>query len=159
MEKDIKVWYDAEGDYLEVLFEKKGGFFRETENDAVMEKVDDEGKIIGFSILNFIAIKRGGPISISLRSDKTRNTYLGLIAQEFQELIPEIVSTGDDAEKTLGMRYAELVPVLIKAIQEQQAIIETLKSQNAASNEKTEKLNKEIEAIKARLGLTAKVEK
>jgi len=68
MEKHIKVWYDAEGDYLEVLFEKKAGFFKETENDAVMEKVDDEGKIIGFSILNFIAIKRGEPISISLKA-------------------------------------------------------------------------------------------
>jgi len=50
MEKHIKVWYDAEGDYLEVLFEKKAGFFKETENDAVMEKVDDEGKIIGFCL-------------------------------------------------------------------------------------------------------------
>ena len=42
MEKEIKIWYDKEGDYLEVLFERKAGYFRETENDAVMEKVDTE---------------------------------------------------------------------------------------------------------------------
>ena len=30
--------YDKEGDYLEVLFERKKGYFRETEHDAVMEK-------------------------------------------------------------------------------------------------------------------------
>ncbi len=39
MGKEIKIWYDKESDYLEVLFEKKAGYFRETENDAVMEKV------------------------------------------------------------------------------------------------------------------------
>ena len=51
MGKEIKVWYDKEGDYLEVLFERKAGYFKETPNDAVMEKVDEEGNIIGFSIL------------------------------------------------------------------------------------------------------------
>ena len=40
----VKVWYDAEGDYLEVIFERKEGYFRETANDRVMEKVDAEGK-------------------------------------------------------------------------------------------------------------------
>ena len=34
----MKVWYDKEADYLEVLFDRKAGYFRETENDAVMEK-------------------------------------------------------------------------------------------------------------------------
>ena len=39
MGKEIKIWYDSEGDYFEVIFERKAGYFRETENDAVMEKV------------------------------------------------------------------------------------------------------------------------
>ena len=30
MEKEIKIWYDKEGDYLEVLFERKEGYFKET---------------------------------------------------------------------------------------------------------------------------------
>ncbi|HAG51174.1 MAG TPA: DUF2283 domain-containing protein [Deltaproteobacteria bacterium] len=67
MGKEIKVWYDKEGDYLEVLFEKKAGYFKETENDAVMEKVDEEGNIIGFSILKVSALKEK-PLSISLES-------------------------------------------------------------------------------------------
>ena len=64
MGKEIKIWYDSEGDYLEVIFERKAGYFRETENDAVMEKGDEEGNIIGFSILN--ALKEREPISVSL---------------------------------------------------------------------------------------------
>lgn len=66
MGKGIKIWYDKEGDYLEVIFEKKAGFFKETKNDAVMEKVDKEGKVIGFSILKVSALKEQKPISVSL---------------------------------------------------------------------------------------------
>ena len=67
MGKEIKIWYDSEGDYLEVIFERKAGYFRETEDDAVMEKVDEEGNIIGFSILKVSALKEREPISVSLR--------------------------------------------------------------------------------------------
>ncbi len=42
MEK-LKVWYDPEGDYLEVMFEKKEGYFKETASDQIMEKVDMKG--------------------------------------------------------------------------------------------------------------------
>ena len=37
MEKEIKILYDKEGDYLEVIFERKAGYFKETENDSVMK--------------------------------------------------------------------------------------------------------------------------
>jgi uncharacterized protein YuzE len=67
MEKEIKVWYDKEGDYLEVLFEIKAGYFKETENDAVMEKVDEDGNVIGFSILKVSALKEKKPLSIELK--------------------------------------------------------------------------------------------
>jgi uncharacterized protein YuzE len=66
MGKEIKIWYDSEGDYLEVIFERKAGYFRETENDAVMEKVDEAGNIIGFSILKVSALKEREPIFVSL---------------------------------------------------------------------------------------------
>lgn len=68
MEKEIMIWYDKEGDYLEVIFERKEGYFRETDNDAVMEKVDKDGKVIGFSILKFSTIKES-PLSISLHTN------------------------------------------------------------------------------------------
>jgi len=54
----VRVWYGPEGDYLEVLFERKAGYFRETEHDQVMEKVDTEGRVIGFSILKVSAFKK-----------------------------------------------------------------------------------------------------
>jgi hypothetical protein len=50
-----------------VLFEKKAGYFKETENDAIMEKIDNEGNVIGFSILKVSALKEQKPISIGLK--------------------------------------------------------------------------------------------
>ncbi len=67
MGEDVRVWYDQEGDYLEVLFDRKKGYFRETDNDAVMEKVDEAGNIIGFSILKVCSLKGQQPLSITLK--------------------------------------------------------------------------------------------
>ena len=43
---------------LKFCLNGKKGYFRETENDAIMEKVDEEGNIIGFSILKVSALKK-----------------------------------------------------------------------------------------------------
>jgi len=60
--------------------------------------------------------------------DRTQeHKSLGLIAQEVQTIIKEVVTTQDNQQKTLGISYTELIPVLTKAIQEQQAQIEVLK--------------------------------
>ena len=63
--KIIKLWFDKEGDYLEVAFEKKAGFFRQTKNDEVMEKVDNKGNILGFSILNVSKLTQK-PLQVTL---------------------------------------------------------------------------------------------
>ncbi|MBM3326093.1 MAG: DUF2283 domain-containing protein [Calditrichaeota bacterium] len=62
----VSVYFDPEGDFLEVLFEKKEGYFRETDSDAVMEKVDMQGNIIGFSILKVSALKARQPLQVCL---------------------------------------------------------------------------------------------
>ena len=55
----------------------------------------------------------------------------GFIAQELQQVVPELVKEGNDDNKTLSVNYTSLIPVLTKAIQEQQAQIETLKQKIA----------------------------
>jgi uncharacterized protein YuzE len=67
----VKIWYDKEGDYLEVLFDRKAGYFRETENDAVMKKVDAEGNVLGFSILKVSSLSKHPPLTVSLKKQLT----------------------------------------------------------------------------------------
>jgi len=64
-EKRLKIWYDREGDYLEVIFDQRPGFFRDTANDQVMEKVDERGNVIGFSVLKVSAPKKE-PLDVAL---------------------------------------------------------------------------------------------
>jgi uncharacterized protein YuzE len=68
MGKEVRIWYDKEGDYLEVIFERKEGFFKETENDAVMKKVDEDGNVIGFSILRVSSLREQKPVSVNLQA-------------------------------------------------------------------------------------------
>jgi len=66
MAQQVKVWFDAEGDFLEVRFSDKAGFMRETKNDAVMERVDEEGNILGFSIMQVSRLARQKPLVAEL---------------------------------------------------------------------------------------------
>ena len=61
----VKIWYDPEGDCLEVTFDQKPGYFRETTNDQVMEKVDEDGNLLGFSVLRVSAMK-DKPLQVAL---------------------------------------------------------------------------------------------
>ena len=94
-------------------------------------------------------------ITYELIEDPFNERKIGIIAQEALQLIPEAVKTHDykildetkptEFEKVelerMGVKYNAIVPVLIKATQEQQEIIET-------QNDKIEKLEKELEEIK-----------
>lgn len=51
MYKIVKVWFDAEADFLEVVFSDAPGMMLQTDDDAVMKRVDAEGRLVGFSVL------------------------------------------------------------------------------------------------------------
>ena len=52
---------------------------------------------------------------------------LGVIAQEIEEVLPEVVLTADDEEGIKSVAYGNIVGVLIEAIKELKAEIEELK--------------------------------
>ena len=59
-----------------------------------------------------------------IRDDILNKVQYGFIAQELQEIFPELVTEADDG--LLSIQYAGLVPVLVKAFHEQQAQIDAL---------------------------------
>lgn len=73
-------------------------------------------------------IARLHPISFRWKQpDNATRTY-GLLAQEVRDVLPEVVDVGGDDEK-LSVAYSELVPILINAVKELAARIETLEAQ------------------------------
>ena len=65
------------------------------------------------------------PVIFSWKSDDTNKENIGLIAQDVKEVLPQVIDTNEDG--FLGVRYLELVPVLVKAIQELKSENDTLK--------------------------------
>ncbi len=66
MAAKIKIWFDAEADFLEVRFSDAAGFERESAHDAVMERVDALGNVIGFSILGVSRFRKERPLEADL---------------------------------------------------------------------------------------------
>ncbi len=53
---------------------------------------------------------------------------IGFVAQEMKLVFPQAVTVGTDELQTMGIDYSKFTPVLVKALQEQQAIIDGLKA-------------------------------
>jgi uncharacterized protein YuzE len=64
----LTIRFDAEADFLEVRFSDKPGFMRETKNDAVMERVDKRGRVLGFSIMQVSRLSKRKPIEAELET-------------------------------------------------------------------------------------------
>ncbi|CAN5388224.1 hypothetical protein BH10BAC2_BH10BAC2_44430 [soil metagenome] len=107
-------------------------------------------------------------VRYNLKEGVDQSEKMGLIAQEIQKIIPEAVVDYDMVadEKTgtrkkvtsaiLGVRYADIIPVLIRAIQEQQLEINALKKttgNTAATN--TAPSVTEVNAINVKLSTTS----
>lgn len=75
---------------------------------------------------------------------------IGLLAQEVEKILPQLVNTDNDGFKSI--EYSKLVALLIEAIKEQQSQMNTLKAENVQFKnyvEKTDKLEAELSDIKS----------
>ena len=66
MAQPIKVYYDQEGDFLEVLFSDEPGYMRETNHSDVMARVSEKGGILGFAIMQVSSHDKDKPLLADL---------------------------------------------------------------------------------------------
>ena len=66
MAEKLKVCFDAEADFLEVRLSDAAGYAKATKDDALMERVDAAGHVIGFSILGVSKFKKDKPLQADL---------------------------------------------------------------------------------------------
>jgi trimeric autotransporter adhesin len=78
-----------------------------------------------------------------------KDRQIGLIAQDVEAVIPELVQTDNQGYKALA--YDKMVPVLIEAIKEQQGMISYLEKANSEKESRIEKLEKVLSAVEKRL--------
>lgn len=48
----LKIWYDREGDYLEITFEVAPATLEEIEDD-IFERRTPDGRVVGLAVFNF----------------------------------------------------------------------------------------------------------
>jgi hypothetical protein len=74
------------------------------------------------------------PVSYQWKNEKIdTKTHLGFLAQDLEKVVPEVVSVPQsdsrNEQEFYGVSYSEIIPVLVKAVQEQQEIIKGLKAE------------------------------
>jgi hypothetical protein len=115
-------------------------------SDAMTVLFDGTTTIAGDLTINSDARLKSNIISLGstlvrlLALDGKRYTFksneskqkIGLLAQDVQDVFPELVKEATDEQGTLSVNYQGLIPVLINAIKEQQKEIDELKRQYKA---------------------------
>lgn len=107
-------------------------------------------KTIEYGLNDLMNLK---PVSFDWNHGRSAKSNLGFIAQDLQVTLPEVVVDQDtyrdekgnlfyEPAARLGVKYSDIIPVTVKAIQEQQEII-------ISQNERIEKLEAELQEIKA----------
>jgi len=81
------------------------------------------------------------------------DSQIGFIAQDVQKLFPELVTT--DNEGYLSMNYSKVTPILVKAVQEQQVMINEMKEQIALLKQQNGEMKASIENLKSSKTTTA----
>jgi len=76
MASTISLWYDKEGDFLEITFRDAKGYFQEIADD-IYERVDEYGNILGYAVFNFTQHER-------------QSLMIPLKPQQLQSLIKEV---------------------------------------------------------------------
>ena len=66
MAETLKLKFYPEADYLEVTFSDAHGYMRRTKSDAVMKRVDEQGRIIGFSVFGVSRFQKNQPLEVEL---------------------------------------------------------------------------------------------
>ena len=66
MADKVKIWFDAEADFLEVRFSDAAGYEKETQHDAVMQRLDAQGHVIGFSVMGVSKFRKDKPLEADL---------------------------------------------------------------------------------------------
>jgi Chaperone of endosialidase len=75
------------------------------------------------------------PVMYNMKTeDDDKKKHIGLIAQEVKIVIDELVEDIDETKQSYGLSATEIVPVLIKAIQELNGKIQTLEAKIGYSN-------------------------
>lgn len=90
------------------------------------------------------------PEAKTLELEKSRKNKIGFIAQELEEVLPELVKTDPETDLK-SVDYIGVIPILVESIKEQQTMIDDLQRELNRSQNQQELLLKRLEALEAQV--------
>jgi hypothetical protein len=123
------------------------------------ERDKEDIKPLNYGLQEVMSLK---PVQFEWKDREEGRDYVGLVAQDVQDVVPEVVKSTnikhmEDGTKKkvgterLGLYYSHLVPVLVNAVKEQQNQIQQKEEKIQEQEEEIEKLKSEMEQIRSRL--------
>ena len=80
--RKVSVWYDDEGDMLEVLWAFREGYFTPTDDERILKRLDDDGEVIGFLIHEVSTLKQPNPVEFDLDSETPDDDVANVTTRE-----------------------------------------------------------------------------
>ena len=81
-DRKISIWYDNQGDMLEVLWAFREGYFTPTEDDRILKRVDESGEVIGFLIHDVSTLKQPTPLEFELAPEGSESEIGGVTVRQ-----------------------------------------------------------------------------
>ena len=78
----VSVWYDDEGDMLEVLWAFREGYFTPTDDERILKRLDDDGEVIGFLIHEMSTLKQPAPVEFELEAEAPDDDVANVTVRE-----------------------------------------------------------------------------
>ena len=80
--RKVSIWYDREGDMLEVLWAFREGYFTDTNDDRILKRLDDDGEVIGFLIHDMSTLTEPSPVEFELESEAPADDVANITVKE-----------------------------------------------------------------------------
>jgi hypothetical protein len=109
----------------------EGNVFAESYGSTSDARLKKEVQDLSYGLEGVLKLR---PVSFKWKMNEEDKRHLGLIAQEVEKVVPEVVARSRDPKGTevMTVNYTELVPVLIQAVHEQEARIVALERERAS---------------------------
>ncbi len=127
---------------LHVIGKIKSDGITETSDERLKENI----ATIDNALIKVLAL-RGVYFDWKTELDMDTTNQMGIIAQEMEKVIPEVVNTDEEGYKSI--EYAKLVALLIEAIKEQESVIQTQKTKLTLQQAQLSNVQSDLGTLKA----------
>lgn len=107
-------------------------------------RLKEQVKTLNYGLPDLLKLR---PVSWQWKDRTNKQLSIGMIAQDVEKVMPELLLRDPNPDGPLGLNYVGFVPIIIKAVQEQQALLEQKDAALKALQQDNAALNARLDAV------------